>query len=158
MRNFKLVIEARALNDFGGKLDFAVIEISQTFIDRLIQLSRICEINGLESVSVSAGPDQWDQQDELRISGNSLIVADDRFWFQAYPKHAMFNVETQGMPVGELVRVAQAGHCVAVTTAGIFNDNFLWQDGVLYFGNLPEELMDQFLSCDELEATEGVDQ
>lgn len=121
-------------------------------------MSQIGEKNGLESVSVSAGPEQWDQQDELRISVNSLIVADDRFWFQAYSEQGMFNVETQGMPVGELVRVAQAGHCVAVTTAGIFNDNFLWHDGVLYFGNLPEDLVDQFVSCYQLGATEGVDQ
>lgn len=158
MKNFKLVIEARAQNEDGGGPDFAAIEINQTFIDRLIQLSGICESNGLESVSVSAGPDQWDQQDELMVRCNSFIVGDGIFWFQAYSKQAMIEVETQAMPIDELVRIAQESYRMSVRTAGIFNDNFRWQDGVLYFGNMPEILVDQFLSCDEREATEGVDQ
>lgn len=158
MENFKLVIEARALDDYGDGPDFAVIEVSQTFVDRLIQLSRMCAVNGLESVTVSAGPDEWDQEDKLRISGDSLFVSDDRFWFEAYPKHATFHVETQGMPVDEFVHLALAGSSVVVVAAGIFNDNFKWQDGVLYFSNLPEELVDRYLSRDEQEATEGGDQ
>jgi hypothetical protein len=131
--------------------------LEYAFVDRLIQLSRMCEVNGLESVTVSSGPDQWDQSDELRLCGDSLIVTDYRFWFQAHPKHADFHVETQGVPINELIRAALSRNCVAVTTAGIFNDNFMWQDGVLYFANLPEELGEHYLSRDGLAATEGGD-
>lgn len=144
MENFKLVIEARTLDDYGNAPGFAEIEISQAFIDRLSMLCRVCGFNNLQFVSVCASPDKWDKQEELRISGDSLYVSSERFWYEAYPKHATAAVETWTVPLGNLVQIAQAGSDVAITEEGIYGEFFRWQDGVLFYSSLPEELADRY--------------
>lgn len=123
---FKLIVEAYAVSEFGDGPAYAEIKIDQRFLDRLQRLSRLCKENGLESVTVSAWPDRWDAEDELRIRGDSLRVWGDDFWFEAHPKHADYSVETRGIRIADL--------CSA-TTLKTDGAGFRWSNGKLFYAS-----------------------
>jgi hypothetical protein len=103
---FTLVVRARAISEFGEGPDYAEVSVTPEFIEHLLRLSRLCKEHGLESVTTPDAVDRWDQEDELRIRGDSLRVLKDVFWFEAWPKHADYNVETEGIDIASLVSVA----------------------------------------------------
>jgi hypothetical protein len=155
MKNFKLVAEAFALDEYGDGPAFAEIDVDQEFLDRLLALSRVCADNGLESLTVTSSPRRWDGEDELCIVGDSLRVWGDEFWFEAHPKHMDYNVETRGIAISELIRIAHDGESgSAPETTG--HACFLWLNGVLFHSSFPEELADRFMRDDnhELEGRE----
>jgi len=103
---FTLVVEARPISEYGEGPNWAEFTVTPQLVDRLIQLSLLCEENGLESVTVNEGPDLWEQEDELRIRGNTLRVYGSDFWFEAHPKHADYYIETVSIDVGDLASVS----------------------------------------------------
>jgi hypothetical protein len=103
---FKLVVEARAASEFGEGPAYAEVCVTPEFIEHLLKLSRLCEEHELESVTTTDAVDRWDRQDELRISGDSLRVCGDYFWFEAHPKHADYDVETAAIDIASLASVA----------------------------------------------------
>jgi len=103
---FTLVVEARPISEYGEGPNWAAFTVTPGFIERLLKLSKLCEEQGLESVSVDEGPDLWDQEDDLRIGWNSLRVYGSDFWFEARPKHADYNVETSSIGIGDLASVS----------------------------------------------------
>jgi hypothetical protein len=103
---FTLVVKARATGEFGEGPDYAEVSVTPEFIERLLRLSRLCEEHGLESVTTPGAVDRWDREDELRIRGDSLRVWKDTFWFEAYPKHADYSVETAAIDIDSIVSVA----------------------------------------------------
>lgn len=137
---FKLIIDAYACSEFGDGPAYAELTVYQVFFDRLRELSWLCKERGLESVSVPAGPDYWDNEDDLRIRGNSLVVTDDSFWFSAYPKHADYAVETRAIDIETFIQIATEGP--AFTSDSPLAECFEWHNGKLYFcgdtGLLPD--------------------
>jgi hypothetical protein len=104
---FILVAQARAANEFGEGPEYAEIRVTPQFVEKLVRLSRLCEEHGLRSVTTGdAAVDRWDQEDELRIRGDSLRVYGDDFWFEAYPKYGNYNVETVAISIADLASVA----------------------------------------------------
>jgi hypothetical protein len=103
---FTLVVAAQATDEFGEGPDYAEVSVTPGFIEHLLRLSRLCEEHGLESVTTPGAVDRWDREDELRIRGDSLRVWKDTFWFEAYPKHADYNVESAAIDIANLVSVA----------------------------------------------------
>jgi hypothetical protein len=103
---FTLVVKAQATDEFGEGPDYAEVSVTPEFIEHLLRLSRLCEEHGLESVTTQDGVNRWDREVELRISGNSLRVWGDTFWFEAWPKHVDYYVETAAIDIANLVSVA----------------------------------------------------
>ena len=132
IETFELVIDAYALNEWGDGPAYAVVNVDRAFCDRLVRLRRLCGDNDLESVTVAAGPDRWENQDELRIRGDSLRVCGDAFWFEAYPKHADYGVETRSIEIDALLKIAAAG-----PNAPPESDCFRWSDSRLYYAGDP---------------------
>lgn len=126
MKNVQLIMEVHATDEFCDAPEFAVMEITQDFLERLGVLSTLCKSNGLESVSVSAGPARWHREDELRITGDSLRVFGDVFWFEAYPKHGNYQVETQSVDIPALTDIVRDPGKQREDTPGLeFHDGFL---------------------------------
>lgn len=106
---FKLVVQAHATSEFGEGPAWAEILITPEFIGRLRRLSRLCQEEGLESVTTAEAPGKWDQEDDLRIRGNSLRVWGDEFWFEAWPKNRDYGIETVPVSIADLATVATLG-------------------------------------------------
>ncbi len=135
MKTVQLMMEVHATVEFGDSPEFAVVEITQDFLDRLGVLSALCKSNGLESVSVSAGPASWHREEELRITGDSLRVFGDMFWFEAYPKHGNYQIETQSVNIPALTDITRDPGKQRDDTSGLeFHDDFL------IASSFPEEL------------------
>lgn len=62
---FKLVTAAFAVGEDFGSPAWASMTIDPKFLERLQHLEQIVRANKLESVAVMAGPDQWDQREEV---------------------------------------------------------------------------------------------
>lgn len=135
MKPLKLIVDAYAASEFGDGPSYAEIIVDQAFIERLVRLSRVCFDNDLESVTVANAPDKWDNDDDLRLQGSSLQVWGDNFWFEAYPKHSDYKVETRGMSVTMLKNIAEAG-----VDADVPDDCFKWLNGSLYYTGNPDSI------------------
>jgi len=135
MKTVQLMMDVHATDEFGDAPEFAVVEITQDFLERLGVLSALCKRNGLESVSVSAGPASWHREEELRISGDSLRVFGDVFWFEAYPKYGNYHVETQSVDIPALADIARDPGKQRDATSGLE-----FHDGFLIASSFPEEV------------------
>jgi len=131
---FTLVAEVHSTSDFGEAPSWAKIAVDQKFLDQLNRLRRLCVENNLESVSVYAVPEHWENQEDLRLRGDSLRVAGTSFWFEVHPKHADYNVETRSIEIDDLLKVIEMGR-----GDGIEHDEFRWSDGILFFGEVKNE-------------------
>jgi hypothetical protein len=103
---FTLVVKAYPTSNFGEGPEYAEISVTPDFIEHLLKLSKLCEDHGLQSVTTSDAVDRWDMDHELRITGDSMRVWDGTFWFEAWPKHADYHVETLAIEIASLASVA----------------------------------------------------
>jgi hypothetical protein len=99
-------VEARTTNEFGEGPDYAEIRVTPEFIERLLRFSRLCKEHGSILITTSDIVDRWNREDEFRIGWGSMQVRKDTFWFEAYPKHASYSVETAVINIANLVSVA----------------------------------------------------
>ena len=128
---FTMIVEAYAVDESGEGPAWAEVTVDPVFVERLSRLNRICEENSLESVTVSACPDKWDQDDELAIRGDSLRVWGNAFWFEAHPKHADYRVETRGISICDLLQVVEKLR--ANDFASELPDGFLIREGIVFY-------------------------
>ncbi|OGT90140.1 MAG: hypothetical protein A2286_00010 [Gammaproteobacteria bacterium RIFOXYA12_FULL_61_12] len=124
----ELVVAAHATNEFADGSDYAVLTADQALIDNLTRLLRVCQENGLESVSVTYYL-RWDREEALRIQGDSLrVMAHGAFWVEAHPKNCDWGVETESIDMDLLLKVVQEGE----KDLGESSD-FRWSNGRLFF-------------------------
>lgn len=105
MKPFTLYVDAHSNADTMYQPDYIRLEVTPGFVDQVNELSQLCRTHDLKSISVTAGPDAWDMQDELRIYGNSLKVSGDEFWFEGLPKHGDAIVESGRVEIADLCRL-----------------------------------------------------
>jgi hypothetical protein len=134
---FTLVVEAHAISEFGDSPKYAKLGVTPGFIEHLLALSNLCQEHQLESVTTNDAVDLWDRGEELRIRGDSLRVLKDAFWFEAYPKHADYNIETRAMILDDLIRVVKAG-----IGGDVPREHFGWSNGTLFYASTPDGLSD----------------
>jgi hypothetical protein len=104
---FVLVVRARSTSKYGDGPQYAEIRVTTEFVEHLVRLSRLCKEHRLRSVTAGyAAVDRWDQEDDLRITGDTLRVYGDDFWFEAYPKYGNYTVETVAIDIEDLASVA----------------------------------------------------
>lgn len=144
MKPFELVIDVFTTNEYGDSPAYAVVEVTPLFLDEVARLSELCRAHALTAVEVSASPERWDAEDEFRLQDDALHVQKNVFWFAAYPKHADYDVETRGIDIKDLRKIAEAGPGIAPE-----NDSFQWSDGRLYFAGCAELAKDLSVKFEE---------
>jgi hypothetical protein len=142
MESVQFVVEVHSSDEFGEAPVFAVVEITPDFLGRLNSLSALCRTHALESVSVSAAPAYWHREDELRIVGSSLLVHGDMFWYEAYPKHATYQVDTHGVNIEALLRMVEAEEGCDELSGMEYHYGILFHSG-----SSPEELAHTYLEA-----------
>lgn len=148
MKTFQLVVDVRATDEFGDAPAFAAIEVTPEFLARLCELSELCKRYALESVNVSSGQVTWQRSDEFRITGDSLRVYGEDFWFEAYPKHAYYQIETAAVCIPDLIKAAGDGD---EGTQGGFYGDLEFHDGILFGGGYPSDLVEIYQDAMEKE-------
>ena len=82
--------------------------VDQKFISRLKQLQSVCAEFDLSSVHTVGSPEAWgpgNVQDDLRLTMPELVVGNGAFWFNDYPKHASYQIETNSIGIDNLVEM-----------------------------------------------------
>lgn len=134
---FKLFIEAYAIGDNDDGPAFLEVTVNPEFIDNIRRLHALCKRHELTSTLVTDRWTTWDQEDDLRLRGESLrVYRDGDFWFEAHCKHGG-DVESRAIDIDSLAAVAQQG-------PGVTKDGrFAWRSGSLFYsGSDPDELVE----------------
>lgn len=97
-----LILGAHAVSDHADGPAWARIELTEEFLQRVEQLSALCVEHKLRSVTIHAAPDEWDLQDELRLTYDRLEVHGDSLWFSCSPKHGTYECETHAIGLEDL--------------------------------------------------------
>lgn len=135
---FRLVIDAYALDEHGDGPGYAVVTVDQAFVDQLERLLDVCKTYHLDSACVLLGPDSWGNEDSLCLENETLAIwLDGKFWFNARPRNSDYLVESRGIDIADLRRIAEAG-----ADAPTKDDHCQWSKGVLYFSGDPGTVTD----------------
>lgn len=105
----KLVVKAYATSEYGDSPSFAVVDVTPELVDNLQRLSAVCTGNGLSQVQTYDSPDEWDQEDDLRLRGYTLHVDGSSFYYSAYPKHCNYYVNTSLLDIVWLKELLDKG-------------------------------------------------
>lgn len=97
-----LILGAHAVSDHADGPAWARIELTEEFLRKVEQLSALCSEHKLRSVTTHAAPDEWDLQDELRLTYDRLEVHGDSLWFSCSPKHGTYECETHAIGLEDL--------------------------------------------------------
>jgi len=116
-----VVIEAYAVDDNGAEgPEWAELKNPTGFLDRVIALQTVIREHRLSEARVHLAPDLWGPSgvsDELRPSGQELVVTGDSFWFTCHPKASKYHCETRAQDI-EHFRATLAGGNTEVLLLG----------------------------------------
>ncbi|WP_454727766.1 MULTISPECIES: hypothetical protein [Cupriavidus] len=142
-RPARLFVEATSSADYA-RPDWAMVDLTPSFVQRIMALRQVCRDNELLSVRAAGGPTRWDRATEWRPDIPALIVSADDFKFEVHPKLAHgTTVESASVPIKRLLQLLQAGE---VHNA----KDFRWNDGVLYYANDSAEYLQERVAETEL--------
>lgn len=145
-----LVVEAYSCEEHETGPGYAVITVSQSFIDRMSKWARLFKENSfLESLTVTDAPDRWGSAEALGITGDSLrLWRDNDFWYEARSGIADYRVETRAIDIHDLHKAVSLG---PDTPTAI--DGYRWENGTLYVAGDPgilDDLIEDYLDSIEL--------
>lgn len=83
--------------DEGSGPEYARLEVTPGFIQKVQALRALCKEVGLTEVRVTGAPQQWGpgtSEEDLRLTAPELVVTPTMFWFEDAPKHMPFHIET----------------------------------------------------------------
>lgn len=89
--------------------DWARVDLSTGFLERVFGLAKLCKDQGLEHVSVTDQPNYWHDPSHLNVRDESLYVSERSFWFRGHPKHCDYAVETRSVPLDDLRALLRTG-------------------------------------------------
>lgn len=110
-------IEAYACGENGDGPQYAKLEITSEFIERLKKLQALCVEHGLSELRVYRAPEAWgpgDVEEELQLSCAELVVTNSSFWFTDYPKYGDYSIETRSQEIEEFVQAVSTDGDAAV--------------------------------------------
>jgi hypothetical protein len=100
--SFTLFIEAHACDDYGDAPRWLMVTINKAWLDRLATLTRMAKEHNLSGAEEWDSP-FWQNYEEFRFTAETLNVSQEgAFYWQGYPKHCNYAVETRYMTVLEL--------------------------------------------------------
>ena len=130
----KVYIEAYARDENGDGPAWAEIENITNLVERITSLQQLVQQNKLSEARVWwLTPATWAPagiENELRLTGDELVVTSDSFWLTCHPKHANYSCETRGQEISAFIDAlanAQGAH--------------------VFFGADPQELAERVLEA-----------
>ncbi|KWT98280.1 hypothetical protein APY03_0415 [Variovorax sp. WDL1] len=102
-----LYLSAFACDEFGEAPRWAKVTLDQAFMDQLLAMRTRCIEQNLDLQATSAEPEAW-QEDGMfprRVSGTAVYVNKGGWWFQGYPKHCNYAIETRMVEIETLLTV-----------------------------------------------------
>jgi len=103
----RLLVNVYACTDQGDAPPWAAVQITQTFIDELLELKRLGADKGLDSIAVSSSEVSWAGAEDnfgFRIRSEELHVNSFGWYFSGAPKHCNYSGETRMIGFDEFFR------------------------------------------------------
>lgn len=123
-----LWLECHMREHYGSGPRWARLVITQEWLESVLALRARCRQWGSSVVQEDGPPTEWDEQASTRrcfnMQDSQLCVSQERFWFQAHPKHSDCYVETRAIYLDDLLALLKAG------SGG--ENTFCWAGGALY--------------------------
>ena len=101
--------------------DMAVIFVSNDFLDRLNDLSRLCEHHKLSEMRVYESPYTWEPKGiggELRLQCAELVVTATSFWYVDQPKGCNYHIQTRAQNLSDFRARVEAARADEVLCFG----------------------------------------
>lgn len=89
-----LILEAYAKGDGAGP-SWARLVLVPEYMQHIEHLSNLCTENSIHSVTTLEGPDEWDNEVDLRLRGDELVISGTSLWLECCPKHGSYECETR---------------------------------------------------------------
>lgn len=122
-----LWLECQVMADRYGPR-WARLVLTQTFLETVLELQARCRQWNSRVITEEGRPDEWDEyaghNRYFNMRDSQLCVSQERFWFQAHPKHCTYYVETRAVYISDLLDLLKAG------SGG--QEDFCWAGGELY--------------------------
>jgi len=148
----KIVVEAVATNQFMDEYpNHASFEVTTELLVMIEKLQALCLKEDLLCVEKFYAPDEWDNQESLRMVHDSIVVNMDNFYFRANPKHSDCDVETIGIPVS-MLKLIHKGKNLDTQSIEFYVDWKVVGD-VVYIASCELALSD-LTSCEETETSD----
>lgn len=107
--SFTLFIEAHACDDYGDAPNWLAVVINKDWLEHLADLARTAKEHNLSGAEEWDSP-FWQNYDDFRFTAETLNVSQEgAFYWQGYPKHCNYAVETRyltGPELGKLLSEA----------------------------------------------------
>lgn len=106
---FTVFFEAHSISDYGDSPGWLIVDIDETWLENLARLSRLAADNQLDWVQESAG-EYWDDWERFRLDNELFCVtAGGSAYWETYPKHANYHIETKAVSVRDLGELLRSG-------------------------------------------------
>jgi hypothetical protein len=93
-----LLVDAKVVNnDVATGPEYATFSLEPALVARLAELRALVEVHNLDHVNVDCFAMDWGPKsisEALLILHSRLCVSSHSFWFQTWPKHASYQIET----------------------------------------------------------------
>lgn len=97
----RVFVGTTTTSEYGDYPLFASFDVTPNFFRAIRHMQQLVKNNNLASVREDWNIN-WASNDEFRMQDNEIIVFDDSFCFNAYPKHADYEVETRLVSIDDL--------------------------------------------------------
>lgn len=78
---------------------YAVIQLDAPLLMQVLKAQRLCLVNDLAQAALRGGPESWEGEDRMRLTGDMLHVSAIDFWFSCYPKWGGGTFTTRSIPI-----------------------------------------------------------
>jgi hypothetical protein len=100
--SFTLFIEAHACDDYGDAPNWLMVTVNKDWLEHLATMTRTAKEHNLSNAEEWDSP-YWQNYDEFRFTAETLNVSQEGgLYWQGYPKHCNYAVETRYLTVPEL--------------------------------------------------------
>lgn len=129
---FTVFVQANNTNEWADGPGWVKWVVDQEFVDLLQKVHTQCLENDNSHIAVDWLPEQWGNDETLRLQGDTLNVSCSFFYLSAHPKYGPGPVESLGISFKDFY---------AALDGGALPHSRGWADGVLFVdGNSPKEL------------------
>jgi hypothetical protein len=169
-----LFVDAYSTNEWADAPAWAHIQLDEAFIERLQRLQSLCQEHKLARLATYDCVQAWDMENELRLGEDTLVVSEQDFWFEVYPKHSDSLIESRALSIADILKAWQVVQDpentrdtsemsekdqvvnvvqLALHTAGLSDRTWAYEHNTLFYcsGGDVQEFVDMIVDDEELD-------